>query len=155
MRRKSWFRLSFCQRLTTATLCWRVFPKTGWIACREYKTMQLVWSLADEGEAMQSLWLCSDRSTGCQSELGLSTRFPSCAILLVWSSHYQPSRSPRCADAGLKIVSRIKLNKYGKRVILSIGPVAWNSVPKSVRDASSLSSNSSLKRFLLKIKINI
>ena len=54
MRRKSWFRLSFCQGLTTATLCWRVSPKTGWITCREYKTMQLVWSLADEGEAMQA-----------------------------------------------------------------------------------------------------
>ena len=41
--------------------------KTGWIACREYNTMQLVLSLADEGETTQSL--CSDPSTGCQSDL--------------------------------------------------------------------------------------
>ena len=58
------------------TLCWQVSRKIGWIACREYKTMQLVLSLADEGETMQSL--CSDL---CQSELGLSTRFPPCAIV--------------------------------------------------------------------------
>ena len=79
MRRRSWFHLSFCQGWTTATLCWQVSRKTGWIACREYKTMQLVLSLADEGETMQSL--CSDLCTGCQSELGLSTRFPPCAIV--------------------------------------------------------------------------
>ena len=54
-------------------------PENRWIACREYKTMQLVLSLADEGETMQSL--CSDPSTGCQSELGLSTKFPPCAIV--------------------------------------------------------------------------
>jgi len=36
-------------------------------------------SLADEGETMQSL--CSDLCIGCQSELGLSTRFPPCAIV--------------------------------------------------------------------------
>ena len=41
--------------------------------------MQLVLSLADEGDTMQSL--CSDLCTGCQSELGLSTRFPPCAIV--------------------------------------------------------------------------
>ena len=79
MRRRSWFRLSFCQGWTTATLCWRVCRKTGRIACREYKTMQLVLSLAHEGEIIQNL--CSDLSTGCQSELGLSTRFPPCAIV--------------------------------------------------------------------------
>ena len=71
MRRRSWFRLSFCQDWTTAALCWRVSRKTGWVACREYETMQLALSLA-EG---------SDLPTGCQSELGLSTRFPPCAIV--------------------------------------------------------------------------
>ena len=60
-------------------LCWQVSRKTGWIACREYKTMQLILSLADKGETMQSLW--SDICIGCQSELGLSTRFPPCAIV--------------------------------------------------------------------------
>ena len=79
MRRRSWFHLSFCQGWTTATLCWRVSRKTGWIACREYKTMQLVLSLADEGETLQSL--CSDLCIGRQSVLGLSTRFPPCAIV--------------------------------------------------------------------------
>ena len=79
MRRRSWFHLSFCHSWTTATLCWQVTRKTGWITCREYKTMQLVLSLADEGETMQSL--CSDLCIGCQSELGLSTRFPPCAIV--------------------------------------------------------------------------
>ena len=79
MRRRVWFRLSFCQGWTTASLCWHISLKTGWTACREYKTMQLVLSLADEGETMQSR--CSDLSTGCQSELGLSTRFPPCAIV--------------------------------------------------------------------------
>ena len=64
------FVLSFVR---TAALCWRVSRKTGWITCREYNTMQLVLSLADEGEATQSL--CSDPSTGCQSDLGLSTEF--------------------------------------------------------------------------------
>ena len=54
-------------------------PEIGWITCREYKTMQLVLSLADEGDTMQSL--CSDLCIGCQSELGLSTRFPPCAIV--------------------------------------------------------------------------
>ena len=44
-----------------------------------YKTMQLILFLADEGETMQSL--CSDLCIGCQSELGLSTRFPPCAIV--------------------------------------------------------------------------
>ena len=66
-------------RLTTATLCWQVSRISGLIVIREYKTMQLVLSLADEGETMQSL--CSDPCTGCQSELGLSTRFPPCAIV--------------------------------------------------------------------------
>ena len=79
MRRRSWFHLPFCQGWTTATLCWQVSRKTGWIACREYKTMQLILSLADEGETMQSL--CSNLCIGCQSELGLSTRFPLCAIV--------------------------------------------------------------------------
>ena len=79
MQRRSWFHLSFCQSWTTATLCWQVTRKTGWITCREDKTMQLVLSLADEGETMQSL--CSDLCIGCQSELGLSTRFPPCAIV--------------------------------------------------------------------------
>ena len=65
-------RLDYC-------LCWQVSRKIGWITCREYKTMQLVLSLADEGETMQSL--CSDLCIGCQSELGLSTRFPPCAIV--------------------------------------------------------------------------
>ena len=91
MRRKRWSHLSFCQGGTTATLCWQVSRKTGWIACREYKTMQLVLSLADEGETTQSL--CSDPSTGCQSDLGLSTEFhPVLSLqrfiwfcLLVWS----------------------------------------------------------------------
>ena len=40
--------------------------------------MQLVLSLTDEGETLQSL--CSDLCIGCQSELGLSKRFPPCAI---------------------------------------------------------------------------
>ena len=101
MQQRSWFHLSFCQGWTTATLCWQVTRKTGCIACRRaalfcthivlyshcfvltlfctHKTMQLVLSLADEGETMQSL--CSDLCIGCQSELGLSTRFPPCAIV--------------------------------------------------------------------------
>ena len=79
MQRRSWFRLSFCQGWTTATLCWRVSRQTGWIACREYRTMQLVLSLADEGETMQSF--CSDPTTACRSALGLSTIFPPCAIV--------------------------------------------------------------------------
>ena len=65
MRRRSWFHLLFCQGWTTATLCW-------------YKTVQFVLSLADKGEKMQNL--CSDPSTGCQHKLGLSTKFPPCAI---------------------------------------------------------------------------
>ena len=32
-------RLDYCQGWTTAILCWQVSRKTGWIACREYKTM--------------------------------------------------------------------------------------------------------------------
>ena len=79
MRRRSWFNFSFCQGWTTATLCWQVSRKTSWFACREYKTMQLVLSLADEGETMQSL--CSDLCIACQSELGLSTRCPPFAIV--------------------------------------------------------------------------
>lgn len=46
----------------------------------EYKIMHLVLSLADESHVMQSLCR-SDPSTGCQSELGLSTKFPPCAIV--------------------------------------------------------------------------
>ena len=66
-------------RLDYCNFCWQISRKTGSIACREYKTMQLVLSLADEGETMQSL--CSDLCIGCQSELGLNTRFPPCAII--------------------------------------------------------------------------
>ena len=78
MRWRSWFHLSFCQGWTTATLCWRVTRNTtGWIICREYKTMQLILSLVDKGEIMQHLY--SDLCTGFQSVLGLSTRFPPCA----------------------------------------------------------------------------
>ena len=66
-------------RLNYCNSCWQVSRKTGCIACREYRTMQLVLSLADEGETMQSL--CSDLCIGCQSELGLSARFPPCAII--------------------------------------------------------------------------
>jgi len=44
------------------------------------------------------------------------------------SSLYQPSRSLRCADAGLMTVQRIKLNKYGKRAFSDTGPVIWNSL---------------------------
>ena len=66
-------------------------------------------------------------------------------------SVYQPSRSLRSADAGLMTVPRIKLNKYGKRAFSYIGPVTWNSHPKPLRDAPSLSSfKSDLKTFLFK-----
>ena len=100
-----------------------VLLNTGWIACREYKTTQLVLSLADEGETMQRI--CSDRSTGCQSELGLRTIFPPCAIeaeihmllpaCLIFSLSINLPASLRSADAGLITVAHIKLNKYGKR----------------------------------------
>ena len=152
MRRRSWFHLSFCQGWTTATLCWRVSRKTGWIACREYKTMQLVLSLANEGETLQSLR--SDLCTGCQAELGLSTRFPPCAIVAAYLcdlSVYPPSRSLRSADSGLMTIPRIKLKKYGKRASSHTGPVTCNSLPKPLRDALSLPSfKSNLKTFLFK-----
>ena len=133
-----------------------VLLNTGWIACREYKTTQLVLSLADEGETIQSL--CSDLCIGCQSELGLSTIFSPCAIiakihllLLTYLIFYQPSRSLRSADADLMTVPRIKFNKYGKRASSYIGPVTWNSLPKPLRDAPSLPSfKSNLKTFLFK-----
>ena len=66
-------RLDYCNSLLAG------LPENRWIACREYKTMQLVLSLSDECETMQSL--CSDLCIGYQSELGLSTRFPPCAIV--------------------------------------------------------------------------
>ena len=155
MQQRSWFHLSFCQGWTTATLCWQVTRKTGWIACRRaalfctHKTMQLVLSLADEGETMQSL--CSDLCIGCQSELGLSTIFPPCAIvaeihlLLLTSLIF--SQSLRSADAG----PRIELSKYGKRAFSYIGPVTWNSLPKPLRGVPSLPSfKFNLKTFLFK-----
>ena len=102
----------------------------------------------------------NNRSIGCQSELGSSTRFAACAIvtqiylLLPTCLIFSLSTFPLCcANAGLMTVPRIKLNKYGKRFFSYIGPVTWNSVPKSVLDAPSLSSfKSNLKRFLLKRK---
>ena len=163
MRRRSWFHLSFCQSWTTATLCWQVSLKTGWIACREYKTLQLVLSLADESETIQSL--CSDLCIGCQSELGLSARFSPCAIvaeihlLLLTYRIFSLSINLRALCVLQTLlwwlhVPRIKVNKYGKCAFSHTGPVTWNSPPPSpspqpLRDAPSLPSYN-LKTFLFK-----
>ena len=109
-------RPDYCNSLLAA------LPEKGWIACREYKTMQLVLSLADEGETTQSL--CSDPSTFCQSEIGLNT--------------------------SLMTVPRIKLTKYGKRAFSYIGPVTWNSLPKYLHGAPNLFLKSNLKTVFFK-----
>ena len=71
-------RLDYCNSL-----------KTGWIACREYKTIQLIMFLTDKGDSIQSLY--SDPSTGCQSELRLSKKCSPCAIIL---SHSRDPSAP-------------------------------------------------------------
>ena len=51
---------------------------------------------------------------------------------------YQPSRSLRSADSGHLCIPRIKLNTYGKRSFAFVGPTTWNSLPKQLRDCSSV-----------------
>ena len=66
-------RLDYCNSLLAG------LPENRLDRSQRVQTMQLVLFLADEGETMQSL--CSDLCIGCQIELGLSTRFPPCAIV--------------------------------------------------------------------------
>ena len=159
MQQRSWFHLSFCQGWTTATLCWQASRKIGWIACREYKTMQLVLFLADESETMQTL--CSDLCIGCQSELGLSTRLPPCAIvaeihlLLLTSLIFSQSINLPALYVLQTLVSWLFHASYSTNMesVLSqyIGPVTWNSLPKPLCEAPSLPSfKSNLKTFLFK-----
>ena len=119
--------------------------------------MQLVLSLADEGETMQSL--CSDLCIGCQSELGLSTRFPPCAIaaeihlLLLTYLVFSLSTFPltEFCRRWFHDCSTYQIYNYGKCSFSYIGPVTWNSLPKPLRDTPSLPSfKSNLKTFLFK-----
>ena len=51
---------------------------------------------------------------------------------------YTPSRSLRSKDSKLLSVPRTKLKRFGDRSFMKAGPEVWNSLPLSVRHATSI-----------------
>ena len=67
---------------------------------------------------------------------------------------YVPSRALRSASDRTKLVSRNNYNYrfYGGRSFTHIGPLIWNKLPKSIREANSIESfKSRLKHFLFTV----
>ena len=134
MRRRSWFRLSFCQGWTTATLCWQVSRKRRLDRLQRVQNTAARLVLGRRGRdhtkpLLRSLhWLPFRAGLECKiSTLCYRSRDSSApAYLPDLLSVYQPSRSLRSADAGLMTVPRIKFNKYGKHAFSHTGPVTWN-----------------------------
>ena len=66
---------------------------------------------------------------------------------------HAPSRSLRSSDAGLLVVPRkIRLKTWGDRAFSVAAPTLWNTLPKHIRDAPSLSAfKTALKTHLFKL----
>jgi hypothetical protein len=71
------------------------------------------------------------------------------ADLVRW---YQPSRSLRSADSSLLVVPGprdVKTKRFGQRMFRYFASVAWNELPRDVRETASIGSfRSSLKTYL-------
>ena len=115
IRRRSWFCLSFCQGWTTATLCWRVSRKQAGLPAESKK--QYSWSRPWQTRARP--WESFAQVHRPRTDYKISIRCYRSRYLSVPAylfdllSVYEPSRSLH--SAGLMAVTRIKLNKHGKR----------------------------------------
>ena len=64
---------------------------------------------------------------------------------------YNPIRQLRSSNSNLLEVPKTKLKQYGDRSFAKAGPSVWNSLPLSVRSASSANSfKTSLKTYLFR-----
>ena len=120
IRQRSWFRLSFCQGWTTATLCWRVSRKQAgmptestkqYSSSRPWQTRARPWESFAQVPRARTDYKISIR---CYRSRYLSVP----AYLFDILSVYEPYRSLH--SAGLMAVPRIKLNKHGKRTLILI-----------------------------------